>query len=74
MSISSSVNAGRAERLEVRAQRLLDLGRVLIGNESEAELHAGLGGQHRLGPAALVTAPDAVDVAGRTRPAPFEVV
>ena len=49
-----------------------DLGRVLVGDQAEAELGAGRAGQDGLGPFALIAAPQAVDVEGGAGPAAFQ--
>ena len=62
---------GHSSRKQL-SQRRGDLLRILIRHQAEAELRAGPGRQHRLGPFALIAAPEAVDVEGRPGPAAFE--
>ena len=57
---------------DVLAEEGLDGLGVLVGDEAEAELRPGLAGQDRLGPGPGVAAEEAVDVAGRPGPLPFE--
>ncbi len=72
MSINSISDAGWTERLEFLPQGGLDLGRVLVGDQTETEFHSRSRGQHRLGTFPLVAAPHAVDVERRPRPAAFQ--
>ena len=65
-------HAGRADPGDVFAELPLDRLGVLVGNQPEAELGAGLAGQHGLGAGAGVAAEDSVDVARRPGPLPLE--
>ena len=61
-----------ADPRDVLAELFLDGLRVLVGNQPEAELGAGLAGEHGLGAGAGITAEDPVDVAGGPRPFPLQ--
>ena len=63
---------GRAHLRHVVAELPLDALRVLIGDQAEAELRAGLARQDGLGPGPGITAEDPVDVTRRSGPFPLE--
>ena len=65
-------DARRAERAQVPLQCGGDLVGILPRHQAKAELGPGPGGQDRLGPFALIAAPQAVDVERRPGPAALE--
>ena len=62
MRIKLQFDSRWAELFQHFLQALLDFVRILIGNQPATELGARLGWQDRLGPFALITAPETVDV------------
>ena len=66
------LDARRAELAQACFERRGDLVRILIRHQAEAELGPGPRRQHRLGPFALIAAPQAVDVERRPGPAALE--